>query len=63
MKKFLAIAALTVILPALASAGAKILVPETSWDFGHSHNDGQLSHPYWIKNIGDDTLRISVKPG
>lgn len=45
-------------------AAPKILVPEKSWDFGHVPQNSILTHDYWIKNIGTDTLRIiKVKPG
>ncbi len=63
MKKVLVVLILVLIMPTLVLAGAKIIVPETSWDFGLTHKGGSISHPYWIKNVGDDTLRINVKPG
>jgi hypothetical protein len=45
-------------------AGPKILMPETRWDYGDVPQNSTLSHAYWIKNIGDDTLKIvNVKPG
>lgn len=45
-------------------AAPKMLVPEKSWDFGHVPQHSTLTHDYWIKNIGTDTLRIiKVKPG
>jgi hypothetical protein len=63
MRKLLAMAAAIAAIPVMAMAGPKIVVPETSWDFGFVPKNGTMSHPYWIKNIGDDTLRVNVKPG
>jgi len=63
MRKTLALVATLLILPSLGWGAATILVPERTWDFGIAHKSGQLSHPYWIKNGGDDTLKIDVKPG
>jgi hypothetical protein len=64
MKKTLAVAIMVSILPAVSLAGPKIMVPETHWDFGIVPQNAMLTHDYWIKNIGDDTLRIiDVKPG
>jgi hypothetical protein len=63
MKKLLIVVILVLVMPALVLAGAKIFVPETTWDFGLAHKGGPLSHPYWIKNIGNDSLRIDVRPG
>lgn len=45
-------------------AGAIISLPEKEWDFGAVPQQSTVSHEYWIKNIGDDTLRnIVIKPG
>jgi hypothetical protein len=63
MRKTIALLALAAFLPALSSAAPKIEVPELDWDFGKVPKAGSFSHPYWIKNVGDDTLRVSVKPG
>ena len=48
----------------LAFAGPKVSVPEKHWDFGNVPQNATIAHAYWIKNIGDDTLKIiNVKPG
>ncbi|EQB63525.1 MAG: hypothetical protein RBG1_1C00001G1104 [candidate division Zixibacteria bacterium RBG-1] len=42
---------------------AKILVPNTDWDYGYMPKGIKVSHIYKIQNLGEDTLRItSVKP-
>ena len=64
MKKLLAVSMFLVAFPALSLAGPKILVPQTHWDYGNVPQNNTISHDYWIKNIGDDTLKIiNVKPG
>jgi len=63
MRKLMLMAVMMAVSPAMALAGASILMPETTWDFGLAYNTKSLSHPYWIKNTGDDTLSIDVKPG
>jgi hypothetical protein len=49
------------------SAGAeepKLLIPETSFDYGYVPPRSTLSHYYLVKNAGTDTLKIKeVKPG
>ena len=56
---------LSVLMVADASCGQpKALMPETTWDFGKVPQGDVVSHSYWIKNIGTDTLRIiKVRPG
>ncbi len=48
-----------------ANAGPpKISFSETSWNFGRTPQNSRVSHAFWIKNIGGDTLRIiRVAPG
>ncbi len=42
---------------------AKILIPNTAWDYGYMPKGIKVSHIYQIKNVGEDTLKISsVKP-
>jgi len=37
---------------------------ETEFDFGRMPPKSAVSHAYWVKNVGMDTLRIlSVRPG
>ena len=42
----------------------KLLIPETSFDFGYSPTKCTVSHYYLVKNVGTDSLKIeTVKPG
>jgi len=71
----LAALGVTVVLAAGASAqnnaatpvGAKqpkIEVAPADFDFGRVPQGASIAHAFWIKNVGEDTLRIAdVKPG
>lgn len=58
---------ITLILMGLAStvlAEPRVEVPEAVFDFGHVSQGQVLTHTYWIKSVGDDTLRIvTIFPG
>jgi hypothetical protein len=44
--------------------GPKVYFSETSWDFGKIPLNSGMSHIYWLKNVGTDTLKIlNVRPG
>jgi len=49
----------------LAYAGTpKMLIEETTWDFGNIPDNCVVSHEFWLKNVGTDTLKnINVRPG
>ena len=59
----LAILMMALIFPsssiAADSGGAKIFIPEIVWEFGRIPEGSVVSHVYWIKNIGTDTLKIT----
>ncbi|HVP37074.1 MAG TPA: hypothetical protein VMT04_08775 [Terriglobales bacterium] len=41
----------------LLAAGARLQISETNWDFGRAPQNSVLSHSFWLKNVGTDTLR------
>ncbi|MFH1336431.1 MAG: hypothetical protein ABII96_07930 [Candidatus Zixiibacteriota bacterium] len=42
----------------------KLLIPETTFDFGYTPTKSTVSHYYLVKNVGTDSLKIeNVKPG
>lgn len=44
--------------------GPKLLIPQTSFDFGYVPPQSVISHYYLVKNVGEDILKIeNVKPG
>jgi hypothetical protein len=47
-----------------SSPQPKAFMSETTWDFGMIPQGSEVSHSFWLKNIGTDTLRIlKVRPG
>lgn len=51
-------------LPHSKAGPPKISFSETLWNFGRTPQMSRVSHTFWIKNIGGDTLRIlKVEPG
>ncbi len=64
MRKGLVFFAVLLGFASLAFADPKIMVPEKSWDFGHIPQQSTVSHAYWVKNVGTDSLKIiKVKAG
>lgn len=64
MKNWILTVALILGINGGSFAAPGLFIPEKSWDFGHVPQNSILTHDYWIKNIGTDTLRIiKVKPG
>lgn len=58
---FLAVALL---LSSLVTAQSKMYIPYEAFDFGYSPQNSKVSHVFWIKSVGNDTLKIiDVKPG
>lgn len=50
--------------PQPKASGAKLEVPEPTFDFGYEPQHTKVTHVYWLKNSGTDTLRITdVRPG
>ncbi len=53
-----------VVVPVSIAAGPKVEVPESTIDFGKTVQKAVLTHSFWIKSTGDDTLRImKIEPG
>jgi hypothetical protein len=45
-------------------AGPAIEIPEPTFDFGRVCQNAKIAHIFWIKSVGDDTLRVTkVVPG
>lgn len=61
----LAVAVLLVVVFApRAEALPKMFLPQEEFNFGFVPQDSKVTHVFWIKSVGDDSLVIvSVKPG
>ncbi|MCK5126754.1 MAG: hypothetical protein KAR42_10905 [candidate division Zixibacteria bacterium] len=55
---------LALLLASQVFAVPKMLISEDSFDFGFVPQNSKVTHVFWIKSVGDDTLKIlKVKPG
>lgn len=46
------------------SAAPRLEIPETTFNFGYAPQHAKISHDFWLRSSGDDTLRIlRVVPG
>jgi hypothetical protein len=65
-KTLLVLVMLTLIFLLVSSAMAlpKMFLPQEEFNFGFVPQDSKVSHVFWIKSVGEDSLIIvSVKPG
>lgn len=50
--------------PAASANQPRLEVPEVSFNFGYVPQGASISHTFWLRNVGGDTLRITdVRPG
>ena len=68
MRKTLAlyvlILALVILLSSMAVSSPKMFLPEDQFDFGFVPQNSKISHVFWIKSVGDDSLKIlNINPG
>lgn len=63
--KSLGFSALVTVTAVLSSAAEpQIEIPDAEFDFGRVCQHASVAHTFWIKSVGDDTLRITkVIPG
>lgn len=47
-----------------ANAQARMVIPESTFDFGFVPQHSKISHDFWLHSAGTDTLKIlKVRPG
>ncbi len=52
------------LLAASTYAAPRLVLPVSTFDFGYVPQNSGISHVFWLKSSGDDTLRIlKVVPG
>jgi len=55
---------LLIALSSIVSATPKMFMPEEKFDFGFVPQGSKISHVFWIKSVGSDTLKIlNINPG
>ena len=51
-------------MTALLQAGPALAIEEDSFDFGYVPQRSKIAHVFWLKSVGDETLKITkVTPG
>lgn len=64
MLRYVIPAAVTLCLCLSAAAAPVMTLSETSFEFGYAPQNSKISHVFWLKSVGDDSLKIlQVKPG
>ncbi len=67
MKKTAAILILFILvigLYSVAGAEPRMVIPESTFDFGYVPQHSKITHDFWLHSTGTDTLKIlNVKPG
>jgi len=62
--RFVMIMAAITVLSGKASAGPELLVEPSEFEFGLAPQKSTISHSFWFKSIGDDTIVINeIKTG
>lgn len=67
MKKTVLLLSSLLVLMLLASssmAAPRMVIPESAFDFGFVPQNAKISHKFWLKSEGTDSLKIlKVVPG
>ncbi|UCC45274.1 MAG: hypothetical protein JSU65_04975 [Candidatus Zixiibacteriota bacterium] len=67
MKKFTQILGLTLcwlVLSAAAQGAPRLIIDSADFNFGFVPQNSKISHIFWLKSAGDDSLKIlKVVPG
>ena len=62
--KFIFLLAMILLLASVCTAGPKLEISEPEFSFGKMVQYGTGTHVYWLKSVGDDTLRVlQIWPG
>ena len=60
----LALTGLLALSAVTVTAGPAVEIPQSTFNFGRTSQHTVVSHTFWVKSVGDDTLRINrVIPG
>jgi len=64
MKRWLPGLGLILVLTSAALAGPAVEITNDSFDFGQTMQHAKVNRVFWVKSVGDETLRINtVNPG
>lgn len=64
MKRTVAVTIIYLLVSGLVYAVPLVDIPDDSFDFGIVPNNAKTSHTFWLKSVGDDTLKVlKIIPG
>jgi len=67
MKRIVLTLSLVLVLGMLAAqlqGAPRLVIAESEFDFGYVPQNSKISHVFWLKSAGDDSLKIlKVVPG
>ena len=59
-----AVVLLVLLLAATILSAPRMIIPESSFDFGYAPQNAKITHVFWVKSPGTDSLKIlKVVPG
>jgi len=59
-----ALLVMSVLLVGSSMAAPRLTITDDSFDFGYAPQNSKVSHVFWLRSTGDDTLKIlKVTPG
>ena len=63
-KHVLAALLVVLVLAGLTQAAPHLSIEDPVFDFGYAPQHSKITHVFWLRNTGDDTLRITkIVPG
>jgi len=64
LTRLLLVVAVVVLIAGASFAAPTLVIPEDKFDFGFVPQQSKISHDFWLKSVGTDTLKIlKVVPG
>ena len=60
----LLVTAVVILIAGASYAAPSLIIPDDKFDFGFVPQQSEISHDFWLKSVGTDTLKIlKVVPG
>jgi hypothetical protein len=64
IRSFILVGAALTLAASAAFAAPRIVIPETTFNFGYVPQNSKIAHVFWLYSQGEDTLQIlKVVPG
>ncbi len=64
LKQSLVVIAILFLLTASSFSAPRLTIQDGTFNFGYVPQNSKISHSFWLKSTGDDTLKIlKITPG